>query len=293
MSLSFLNNRVLGINSRNFDYIFQYNSRKYYKSVDEKLQTKLYAKEVSIPVPETYAVIELWSEISSITEDLKKYDSFVIKPNRGAAGRGVFVVKEKLEDSWILADGKSVSSEDVHYHISSILSGLYSLSELPDKAIVEQRIIPHPFFNEITWEGTPDIRIILFQAVPVMAMLRLPTKKSGGRANLHQGAVGVGVDIDSGKTNSAVIKNYHVEVHPDTNAKLIGLKIPSWKKIFEDARKLARVIPLKYIGIDFMLDFEHGHLVVEANARPGLNIQLANNLGLRTKLEAIRNQRME
>jgi len=289
MTISFLNNQILGINRRNSDYILPHNLRKYYKIVDEKLQTKKYSKEVGIPFPETYSIIEFWSEVSSKTDALKKYDSFVIKPNRGAAGRGIFVAKKKFGDSWILADGKPVSSSDIHYHVSSILSGLYSLSELPDKAIVEQRIIPHPFFDELTWNGTPDIRIILFQTVPVMAMLRLPTKKSVGRANLHQGAVGVGIDIDSGKTNAAVIKNHHIDFHPDTGAKLIGLQIPSWRRIIEDAQKLARKIPLKYIGIDLMLDSEHGHLVVEANARPGLNIQLANNMGLRPKLDAVQN----
>ena len=40
-----------------------------------------------------------------------------------------------------------------------------------------------------------------------MAMLRLPTKASGGRANLHQGAIGAGVDLVTGVTHHAVLKN--------------------------------------------------------------------------------------
>ncbi|HBZ98517.1 MAG TPA: alpha-L-glutamate ligase-like protein, partial [Pseudomonas sp.] len=39
----------------------------------------------------------------------------------------------------------------------------------------------------------PDIRIIVLMGYPIMAMLRLPTRQSGGKANLHQGAIGVGV----------------------------------------------------------------------------------------------------
>lgn len=290
MNFSLLNNKVLGINRRNSNYILPYNLRKYYKTVDEKLKTKDFSKKVGIPFPKTLAVVEFWSEITKKTNLLKKFDSFVIKPNRGAAGRGIMVVTRNEGEFWRLADGKSVMPTDIYYHFSSILSGLYSLSELPDKAIVEQRIIPHPFFNKLTWNGTPDIRIVLFNKKPVMAMLRLPTEKSDGRANLHQGAVGVGIDIDSGKTNAAIIKNNIIIFHPDTGENLIGLKIPDWKKIIDDAQKLADIIPLKYIGIDLMLDSEHGHLVVEANARPGLNIQLANNMGLRPILEKIENE---
>jgi len=37
-----------------------------------------------------------------------------------------------------------------------------------------------------------------------MAMLRLPTKESGGKANLQQGAIGLGIDMASGVTTSAV-----------------------------------------------------------------------------------------
>jgi len=36
--------------------------------------------------------------------------------------------------------------------------------------------------------GLPDIRIICFNMVPVIAMLRIPTELSDGKANLHSGA---------------------------------------------------------------------------------------------------------
>jgi len=43
--------------------------------------------------------------------------------------------------------------------------------------------------------GLPDIRVIAYNMVPVMAMMRIPTKESGGKANIHGGACAVGIDI--------------------------------------------------------------------------------------------------
>jgi alpha-L-glutamate ligase-like protein len=161
------------------------------------------------------------------------------------------------------------------------------LSELPDKAFIEQRIFPHPLLAPLTWKGTPDIRIILYRSIPVMAMMRLPTRESAGRANIHQGAVGAGISIARGTTTSAVYRNRMITRHPDTGVLLRGVTIPGWQSLLESAQKLSRQIALAYIGIDFMLDEEEGHLVIEANARPGLSIQIANAAGLCKRLECI------
>ncbi len=44
---------------------------------------------------------------------------------------------------------------------------------------------------------------------------------------------------------------------------------------------------LGYQGIDIVLDREQGPLILELNARPGLNIQIANRAGLHKRLTAI------
>ena len=69
-----------------------------------------------------------------------------------------------------------------------------------DYAIIEKRVVVDPVFEEVSYEGIPDIRIISLLGYPAMAMVRLPTRLSGGKANLHQGAIGVGVNLATGKT---------------------------------------------------------------------------------------------
>ena len=277
--------RLLGMNRRNAGYVLQFNPRSKYRIVDEKLITKQLAERASVPTPRTYAVVSSYGEITSIfSAVINKHDHIVIKPNRGASGRGVLVL-ERNNGEWMCADGESITFQDIHYHVGSILSGLYSLNELPDAAIVEQRIFPHDFFTNLTWNGTPDLRVILYRTIPVMAMLRLPTRRSGGRANLHQGAVGVGIDIATGKTRSAVFNNRCIERHPDTGAQLANLEVPLWQTARAISETLAMNLPLLYVGVDLMLDKDHGPMILEANARPGLAIQIANSSGLRSRLE--------
>ena len=50
---------VLGINNRNVGYLFELNPRKHYPRVDDKIISKELCVKHGIPVPDTYAVIEM------------------------------------------------------------------------------------------------------------------------------------------------------------------------------------------------------------------------------------------
>src|SRR5207245_8174788 len=117
--------------------------------------------------------------------------------------------------------------------------------------------------------------------------LRLPTEASNGRANLHQGGLGVGVELSSGITHHAVQKNRLVDCHPDTGMPVLGLKVPHWRAVLDMARRVAEAIELGYLGVDIVVDAEAGPMLLEANARPGLAIQIANGRGLAPRLRAI------
>ena len=59
------------------------------------------------------------------------------------------------------------------------------------------------------------------------------------------------------------------------------------------AVKLADGLELGYLGVDFVLDVRHGPVVLEANARPGLAIQVANRCGLHPRIKFIDSQPAE
>jgi len=164
---------------------------------------------------------------------------------------------------------------------------MYSLGGRPDQAILQQRVRLHPVFAPIAYKGIPDIRIILYRCEPAMAMLRLPTKASNGRANLHQGGIGAGVDLASGLTHHAVQGNRFVLTHPDTGIPVIGKRVPYWADVLDMSRRVAEAVGLGYLGVDIVVDADDGPMLLEANARPGLAIQIANARGLRPRLAEI------
>jgi len=116
---------------------------------------------------------------------------------------------------------------------------------------------------------------------------------SDGRANLHAGGVGIGVDIGTGITTTAIHNNQLIAVHPETAAQLDDLRVPKWRKILEVAVATQRATRLGYTGVDIVLD-KHGRvLVLEANARPGLAIQTANLAGLNERVARVRNLKVK
>ena len=280
---------ILGMNRRNVGYIARYNSRDRFPLVDNKLKTKLIAQKANLSVPELLNVVSTQYDIESIESELVKHTEFVIKPAQGSGGKGILVIEALMEDGFVKSNGVTIELNIIKRHLSNILSGLHSLGGRADVAIVESLVRISPLFEHISHEGVPDIRLIVFKGYPVMGMLRLATKSSDGKANLHQGAVGVGIDIGTGESIAAVQYNRIVKVHPDTGVPLRDLVIPNWQQLLSLAARCYEVTQLGYLGCDIVIDEHKGPLLLELNARPGLSIQIANNQGLLPRLRHVEN----
>lgn len=281
---------VIGLNERNGKYLLPNNQRKFYRKVDDKLVTKLLAQEMDLAVPELYHVFRTQGELKDMHAVLGDCDSFVIKPSRGSGGRGVLVIKGRRGDKFVKASGVVITAKDVVRHVREILGGLFSLGGSRDVAMVEACISCHHDLAKISYQGAPDVRVIMLHGYPVMAMLRVATRQSDGRANLHQGAIGIGIDLVTGRTIHAVHHGDSVTRHPDLDTELLGLYIPGWDQVLEMATKGYEMTGLGYLGADLIVDEAHGPVVIELNARPGLAIQLANATGLRHRLEKVEQQ---
>jgi alpha-L-glutamate ligase-like protein len=281
---------ILGMNRRNAAYILDHNPRAQFPLVDDKLRMRDLCVRIGVPTPEIYAQVAGNAELRRLPDLLGDLDNFVIKPNRGSAGRGVLVLQGRHDSRFLRHNGEPLTLEQLRQHFSDILSGMYSLAGQPDSGLIQQRVRLHPAFAAVAFQGIPDIRVILFRGQPAMAMLRLPTRASNGRANLHQGGLGVGIDIDRGVTTHAVQRNRVVHYHPDTRVPVVSRRIPFWKDIVELAQRVARRVGLGYLGVDIVLDELHGPMLLEANARPGLAIQIANGCGLVPRLLEIEHQ---
>ncbi len=278
--------KVLGLNERYLEYIRPFNSSYAFNIADDKLLTKEILNKQGIPVPKMITAIRSNEELEEFDFDtLPK--SFVIKPVHGVRGGGVeiFYNKDK-EGNWIRNDGSRISINALKTLCRDIIDGRFSLHNETDTVLIEERVRPHKDFRYYTYKGTPDVRIIVFNNIPVMGMLRLPTEKSLGRANLDQGAIGTGIDMAVGKTTSAIYGKYgYIEKIPHTKLPVSGFQIPNWNKILRYSIEASKHTELGFCAVDFLIDRDFGPMIVELNARPGLSIQLANEAGLRARLK--------
>lgn len=279
---------ILGMNARQRLYT-SLNSRTAASICASKYATKVLLKNKNIPTAEIYGVL-------ATNEDVNDFDwqsltkNFVIKPTNGNAGKGVVAFRAQQPDGqhWLDTLGRTWDLNDIKLHCFDILEGQYSTYGSHHTILIEERIPIHTKLRKYAYKGTPDIRVVIFNHVPVMALLRLPTPESEGRANQSQGAIGVGIDMATGITTYAVAhKNVPIKYLPGSKRKLNGIKIPFWNHLLQTAVEAADAANLAFSGIDIFVHEEKGPMVVELNANPGLSIQNANRAGLRRRLNRV------
>lgn len=277
---------LVGMNARNVALVRSYNRREDYRYADDKILCKSVLQEAGVAVPVTVATGEGLRDIPRLLDLLRGRGQFVVKPASGSGGDGIVVVGEPGDGGWQTAKGLFLSEEAMSRHLAEIVFGAFS-KDLEDRILVEERVVPHPLFAEFFAGGVSDIRIILLEGVPLMGMVRIPTRASGGRANLHQGGLGVAMDLETGRTFRAVSKGVSIWRHPETDGALLGRQLPHWEETMAVARRAAMSVPLGYVGVDLVVDATKGPMVLELNARPGLEIQNINAKGLGEALRKI------
>lgn len=276
---------VLSMNRRNLHFIYTRNQRKDFPLADDKLRAKEILVAAGVRMPETHRTYGYFYELRNLASDLAAYHDFVIKPAQGSGGSGIIVIVGRSGQDWLGISGKIYTLYDLQKHISDIIFGVFSF-DLGDRAIIESRIVQHAEMQELSPLGLADVRIIMCDDLPVMSMTRIPTRLSDGKANLHQGALGVAIDIASGKTTHGRFMGEPVVKHPDSGIHLIGRTLPFWTEIVALAKQAAHAVPLKYLGVDISIASD-GPLLLEINVRPGLEIQNVNNMGMLSILQTL------
>jgi len=276
---------VLGIDRRNRHFVARYNPWTLFAftSKDEMKRTFM---QLEIPTPTTYGLIEGRGDLRIVGTLAKQHAEFVIKPASGYGGEGILVLARSggTADAPIFeAKDRDWSVKDLERHILSILDGQYSGGN-SDVAIIERRIAPDERLQAYSYGGLPDIRVIVLEGFPVMAMSRLPTKESEGAANLHKGAIGLGLSMQDGSAIQSVWHGHVVHTHPDTGADLSTFQVPHWDAVLDLAIRAQGASRLGYVGVDIVLDEIHGPMILELNKRPGLGIQNTNQAGLLKRL---------
>lgn len=270
-------NAILGINARNA-HIDEVNPRSAIRLVNNKQATKHALLRVGNPIVPTLHFILDHFTLRHFNLD-KLPDSWVIKPNQSLQGKGVMLVIKRSQNGWLTPSGREVTKDEVYEHIREILDGEHS-PRGDDTALVEPLLRPHFVLKGMAPAGLPDIRVICNGDRPDLAMARLPTMATGGRANLHQGGIGAAINLKTGIITDAYHNETQISTHPDTGTPLIGVRIPFWGEILDMSTRCAEATGLKYLGVDIVVDESFGPIILEVNARPGLEIQNVSRSGL-------------
>ncbi len=278
---------ILGMNARHKYTSLNTSASKQYGF--SKLKTKELLVRHNIPTAMVYHVCSTMSDLEALRWEAVPVP-FVIKPANSSAGKGIWVIKDKVADKaiWKNSFGENLTADDLSLHVNNILDGEFGVWGSDHKAIIEEMIVAHPAIAKYAYKGTPDVRIIVFNSVPVMAEARIPTKESQGKANLDQGAIGLGVDMATGVTTYGITgKSGFITHFPGTKKKVNGIIIPNWTKLLETAVTASNAAGYQFMGADLFVHAEKGPMIVELNGFPGLSIQLCNRAGLKRRLERV------
>jgi alpha-L-glutamate ligase-like protein len=275
---------VLTMTVRNREFVGKYNPAGLLALLT-KDAVKGLLLPLGVPMAATYLILRERSDLEKFKEWMKDHDTFALKPSSSYGGEGILLVKGKQGDLYNTNMGK-MSASQIEALAFQILEGQFHGGQ-NDTAVVEELLIQDELVHDIVPMGLADIRVISFLGYPVMAMMRIPTVASGGKANIHLGAVAAGVRISTGVIFHSVWAGLPSPEHPDTGAALLGRQVPKWDEILEVAAEAQRLAGIGYAGVDIAIDAKRGPVVMEVNRRPGLEIQNANAAGLLRRLRTI------
>jgi alpha-L-glutamate ligase-like protein/uncharacterized protein (TIGR02421 family) len=281
----FSNHGVLGMNARNLLYIKPFNPRKAVAFADDKLKTKAFLAARGIPTARMYARIESRQQLKHFDFSALP-DECVLKPNYGFGGEGIMILRGRKNGLFLEQGKRPVTEEELREHIEDILDGKFSVNGRNDTAFFEKILVADESFAPFRPAGLPDIRLVVFNLVPVMAMVRIPTAESGGKANIHMGGIGIGIDIAKGITTHAVQYSQIIKRLPH-GASPAGIPIAHWEEMLLIASRIQYITNIGYLAVDLTIDAELGPVLLEVNARAGLTVQIANLAPLRSRLERV------
>lgn len=277
---------VLWMNSRNLSFIKKYNNKEAIDIADNKLKTKKYLSKIWVPFAQTFAIIRNYEELKKFSFDSIVSSQFVIKPNKGSKGKWILII-EKREGVY-LHNGTEYSVVELQWHMQDILDGAYSISWFDDSILIEERLLPHHDFQDFCTYWLADIRIIVFNFVPVAAMVRVPTLESDGKANLNQWWIWMWIDVGTWKVSTIQYKRkIYTNTFPDRYSEFYLKQIPFWDKIIQYSSQIQGYIDLWYLALDWVITQDWPKLL-EINARAWLEIQNVTWIPLKSRLARIK-----
>jgi Sugar-transfer associated ATP-grasp len=272
------------------DYISDYESVRQMRingmfadTLKNKLFFSLFMKHHGMPTPAIYGIIrkgrfslmdapEVMEPARFLKEFCKSEEQMVLKPLRGWHGFGFMKVAQN--DQGYLMNGMAIPVSD----LVSIISKL-------DNYLAVEFVRQGEYGEQLYPSTTNTIRVLTFwdaeRSAPFIACVsqRIGTFRSYPVDNFIGGCGGLSasVDPDSGELGSAAMVDaeghvtWHSE-HPETQARIKGVVIPSWIEIRRDILTYAgRFAFSPCIAWDIVPTYS-GFSIIEGNPFPGMPV---------------------
>ena len=118
------------------------------------------------PCRQLYGVIETQHDIRTLPDIVREHNEFALKPAHGSAGDGIVVIAGRSGNRYRTISGDILDEDFLSHHLSNAINGQFSLGGVQDVVIVEYMVRFSPLFERISYQGVPDIRVIVFRGYP-------------------------------------------------------------------------------------------------------------------------------
>ena len=247
------------------EYVTSGNKRLFYKNFYDDEARNILAKK-NLFSKRFFAFVKrewIWTEDVSpeqIRTFINKHGKVVIKPASSTWGIGVRVIDISEVDA-ILADVKKGN----HYMIEEVLVNHPDIRALNPSSLHTLRV-------ETCIDSKGD-----FHLQNVLLMVGM---KHTIVSNCHSGGVMCHIDMETGKVDKDGYnpQGWWCDVHPQSNIKFVGFKVPYIEQLEEYIMKVAYVMPnARYVGWDVAIT-PNGFELIEGNFCPGQCTQVCDGV---------------
>ena len=213
-----------------------------------------------------------WSRNLELTTFLAKHQSFILKPDSAASGRGISIIHSIGSEDAIRQIANHINNKNGRYVLEELISQNNGMAKYHPSSVNSLRIRTFRFDDRV--EILPsNMRIGCGDSVV---------------DNTGKGGISVALDSDGKAISACNEAGVYYETHPDTGEQIIGKKVPGWEDALDLAKRLAQVVPsVRYVGWDLALT-DTGWVMIEGNDKGMfVGIQKPTQKGFRPRLDKI------
>ncbi len=233
-----------GINN---DIMKKYNQKEYLKFFRDKYE---FNKKFDKYLLRDWLYLD-GNNIDEFKTFLKGKKEIIVKPNSGTCGKGI----------------EKISVNDYNP------KELYDMLIQDGRVLVEEEAKQCKIISDLHPSSINTVRVVTLNGSVVATFLRMGNKGYVVDNFNHEG-LAAPIDIKTGIINYKAIDKQHNEysIHPYTNKKIVGLKIPMWNEVIKLCKEASQVIPeVGYVGWDVCIGVKKPFLI-EGNEFPGHDI---------------------